>query len=152
MIKKTAMLAALLLGAHLNLTALVPAAAGQGPPPWWVGGGVLWPFFLDTGTLLPAGGVRDTLTPMLGIAAALCLLLAAAALLGRLVPAAWFSPLVVAGATASIVLQVVWISGWAVLPLALDVALLWAVLALRVTVAGLRGPDGVGAVPARSGR
>jgi hypothetical protein len=28
----------LLLGAHLNLTALVPLQFGATPPPWWVGG------------------------------------------------------------------------------------------------------------------
>jgi hypothetical protein len=121
----------LLLGAHLNLTALVPAAAGQGPPPWWVGGGVLWPFFLDTATLLPAGGIRDVLTPILGITAAVCLTLAAGALLGWIVPKAWLRPLVLAGVVTSVALQVVWISGWAVLPLAVDAVLLWAVLAAR---------------------
>ena len=57
---KAALTIALLLGAHLNLTALVPAAPGQGSPPWWVGGGLFWPFFADTSTLLPAGGLRDT--------------------------------------------------------------------------------------------
>jgi len=126
--KRATILVLLLLGAHLNLTALVPAAAGQGPPPWWVGGGLLWPFFLDTATLLSEGGLRDVMTPILGIGAAVCLLLAAGALLGWVVPRAWFRGLVVAGAVMSIVLQVVWISGWAVLPLAVDLALLWATI------------------------
>ena len=89
---KAAPTLALLLGAHLNLTALVPAAAGQGPPPWWVGGGLFWPFFADTARSLPAGGLRDALTPLLGIVAATCLLMAAAALLGWLVPGSWFTP------------------------------------------------------------
>jgi len=139
MFKKASILALLLLGAHLNLTALVPAAAGQGPPPWWVGGGLLWPFFADTGTLLPAGGIRDVLTPMLGITAAVCLFLAAGAFLGWLVPASWFRGLIVTGAVASIVLQVVWISGWAVLPLAIDAALLWLVFGLHLTAGSRRG-------------
>jgi hypothetical protein len=43
------------------------------------------------------------------------------------VPRPWFRGLVVTGTALSIVLQVLWISGWAVLPLAVDVALLWAV-------------------------
>ena len=129
----------LLLGAHLNLTALVPAAAGQAPPPWWVGGGVLWPFFADTSTLLPVGGLRDALTPILGITAAVCLLLAAGALLGWFVPGTWFRWLVVAGAVVSVVLQVVWIFGWAILPLVVDVALLWSVFALHLTVGSLQG-------------
>jgi hypothetical protein len=133
---KAALTIALLLGAHLNLTALVPAPAGQGAPPWWVGGGLFWPFFADTDTLVPTGGLRDTLTPLLGIAAATCLLMAAAALLGWLVPGSWFTPLVVAGAVCSIALQIVWLSGWTVLPLALDAVLLWVVLAGNIAIAG----------------
>ncbi len=139
MSKVTSIVVLLLLGAHLNLTALVPAAAGQGPPSWWVGGGVLWPFFTDTSTLLPPGDLRDAVTPILGIAAAVCLLLAAAALLGLLVPAPWFMWLVVTGTVVSIVLQVVWFSGWTVLPLLVDAALLWTVFAMHATVGSLGG-------------
>ena len=139
MSKVASIVVLLLLGAHLNLTALVPAAAGQGPPSWWVGGGLLWPFFTDTSTLLPPGGVRDTFTPILGIAAAACLLLAAGGLLGWLVPGSWFSWLVVTGTALSIVLQVFWLSGWTVLPLLVDAALLWTVLVMHVSVDSLRG-------------
>jgi len=140
MSKIAPMLVLLLVGAQVNLSALVPAAAGQAPPPLWVGGGFLWPFFADTRTLLAPGGVRDTLTPILGITAAMCFLAAAAALLGWLgVPAAWFPALVVAGAVASVALQVIWLSGWAILPLLADAALLWAILGQLVTVASLRG-------------
>ena len=135
--KRIAILVLLLLGAHLNLTALVPAAAGQAPPPWWVGGGILWPFFADTATLLPAGGIRDLLTPILGITAAVCLLLAACALLGRVVPWSWFRGLTVAGAVMSLLLQMVWISGWAILPIAVDGALLWLVFARHLNVGRL---------------
>ncbi len=129
----------LLVGAQVNLSALVPAAPGQTPPPLFTGGGFLWPFFADTRGLLHAGPLRDTLTPILGITAAACFLAAAAAALGWWVPASWFQWLVVGGAAASIVLQVAWISGWAVLPLLVDAALLWAVLGLDVTVMRLRG-------------
>lgn len=138
MSKSVSMLVLLLIGAQVNLTALVPAAAGQAPPPWWVGGGLLWPFFTDTRTLL-RGDALNTLTPLLGIAAGTCLLMAAAALLGWLVPASWFPWLVAAGAVLSIPLQVVWLSGWAVLPLVVDAALLWAVFGLHVTVGSLHG-------------
>ncbi len=129
----------LLLGAQVNLSALVPAAPGQVPPPLWVGGGFLWPFFADTRGLLPAGGLRDTLTPILGITAAVCFLMAAAAVFGWGVPASWFQWLIVVGAAASIVIQVAWLSGWAILPLIVDAVLLWAVLGIQVTVAGLQG-------------
>jgi hypothetical protein len=136
---KTIWMFVILLGAQLNLTALVPAAAGQAAPPWWVGGGLLWPFFADTRTLL-RGDALNTLTPVLGIAAAVFFLLAAAALMGWLgVPGSWFPLLVVAGAACSVVLQVIWLSGWAVLPLVVDAALLWAVLGMHATVASLRG-------------
>ncbi len=128
----------LLFAAHINLTALVPAKAGQAPPPWWVGGRLVWPFGLDTRTLLPAGNLVDSLTPLLGIASAVFFLLAAAALLHWLVPAQWFLALVVAGASCSVVLQVVWISPWAVLPLLLDGVLLWAFLGSRLSVPGLQ--------------
>ena len=122
----------LLVGAQVNLSALVPAAPGQAPPPWWTGGGVLWPFFSDTHTLLPAGGLRDALTPILGVTAAACFLLAAAALLGWWVPAGWFPGLLAAGAVTSIVLQVIWISVWAIVPLAVDALVLWAVFVMHV--------------------
>ena len=126
------------LAAQLNLTALVPAAAGQGPPPWWVGGGVLWPFFADTRTLIPPGDALNTLTPLLGIVSGGLFLMAAAALLGWWVPSSWFPVLVVGGVLASIPLQIVWLSIWAILPLLVDAALLWLVFGLGVTAVTLR--------------
>jgi hypothetical protein len=80
----------LLLGAQLNLTAIVPLQPGGTPPPWWVGGRLLWPFAVETHTLIPKGDLLNTLTPILGIAAAIFFLLAAGALLRWLVPGQWF--------------------------------------------------------------
>ena len=128
----------LLLGAHLNLTALVPLQVGDPSPPWWVGGRLLWPFAVETRTLLPAGDALNSLTPILAISSAIIFLLAAAALLRRVVPAQWFSGLIVAGVVFSIALQVVWFSGWAVFPLLVDIGLLWAVFGQRVSVVSLR--------------
>ena len=133
------MLILLLLGAQLNLTAIVPLQAGGTPPPWWVGGRLLWPFAVETRTLLPPGDVLNTLTPILAIVSATVFLLAAAALLRWVVPGVWFPWLIVAGAVLSIVLQVIWLSGWAVLPLLVDIALLWFVFGQHVTVDSLRG-------------
>jgi hypothetical protein len=133
------MLVLLLLGAQLNLIALVPLQAGDPPPPWWVGGRLLWPFAVETHTLLPAGDLLNALTPILAIMSAVAFLLAAAALLRWVVPGKWSQWLIVAGALLSIVLQVIWLSGWAVLPLLVDVALLWAVFGQHVTVGSLRG-------------
>ena len=135
------MLILLLLGAHLNLTALVPLQVGDPSPPWWVGGRLVWPFAVETRTLIPAGDLLNTVTPLLAIAAAICFLLAAAALLRRRVPADWFPRLVVAGAITSIALQIIWFSGWAVLPLLVDLALLWTVLGRHITVDILRAKE-----------
>ena len=133
------MLILLLLGAQLNLTAIVPLQAGDTPPPWWVGGRLLWPFAVETRALLPAGDLLNAVTPILAFASAACFLLAVAALLRWAVPEAWFPWLIVTGAVLSIALQIIWFSGWAVLPLLVDGALLWAVFGQHVTVASLRG-------------
>jgi hypothetical protein len=128
----------LLIGAQLNLTAIVPLQPGGTPPAWWVGGRLLWPFAVETPPLIPGGDLLNTLTPVLGITSAICFLLAAGALLRWGVPAQWFGWLIIAGAVLSIGLQIIWFSGWAILPLIVDLVLLWAVLAKHITVAGLR--------------
>lgn len=133
------MLVLLLLGAQLNLTALVPLQAGDPPPPWWVGGRLLWPFAVETRTLVPPGDALNALTPILAIMSAILFLMAVAALLRRVVPGEWFRWLVVAGTALSIALQVIWFSGWAVPPLLVDVVLVWAVFGQHVTVDSLRG-------------
>ena len=133
------LLVLLFLAAQLNLTAIVPLLAGDTPPPWWVGGRLLWPFAVETRTLLPQGDMLNTLTPIMAIGSALFFLLAAAALLRWGVPGTWFQLLIVAGVVLSIVLQVIWFSSWAIFPLLVDVALLWAVFGQHVTIDTLRG-------------
>lgn len=128
----------LLIAAQVNLASIVPAAPGQQPPPWWVGGGILWPFYSDTTTLIPAGDTLNSLTALLGIGSATLFGLAAASLLGWFINDSWFPWLVLAGALLSIPLHVVWISPWAILPLCVNVLLLWAVLAMHVTPTSLR--------------
>lgn len=127
----------LILAAQLNLTAIVPLQPGDPPPPWWVGGMLLWPFDVQTRTLLQ-GDTLNTLTPILGITSAILFLMAAASLWRRLVPEQWFVWLIVAGTMLSIGLQVIWFSAWAVFPLLVDIALLWAVFGRHVTVRSLR--------------
>ena len=127
----------LLLGAQLNLSGIVPLQVGDSAAPWWVGGRLLWPFAVETRTLIQ-GDLLNTLTPILAITSAIFLLLAAAALLRWRVPVQWFSWLIVAGAVVSIVLQVIWFSGWAIFPLLVDIALLWAIFGQHLTVRSLR--------------
>lgn len=131
------MLILLLLSAHLNLTAIVPLKPGDPLPPWWVGGRLVWPFAVETRTLLQ-GDLLNTVTPLLAISSAVLFVMAAAALLRWRVPRAWFRGLVAAACGLSVVLQVIWLTGWAVLPLVLDAALLWAVFARHVSVDSLR--------------
>lgn len=128
----------LLLGAQLNLSGIVPLQLGDSPAPWWVGGRLLWPFALETRTLLQ-GNVLNTFTPILSIISAILFFLAAAALLRWLVPGQWFPWLIAASAVLSIVLQIIWFSGWAFLPLLVDIALLWAVFSQHITIRSLRG-------------
>jgi hypothetical protein len=54
------------------------------------------------------------------------------------VPEKWFRWLTVTGVVLSIALQVIWLSVWAVFPLLVDVALLWAIFGRHVTVSSLR--------------
>lgn len=131
------MLVLLFLAAHLNLTALVPLLPGDPSPPWWVGGMLFWPFALETRTLLQ-GDALNALTPILSITSAMLFLTAAAALLRKFVPGKWFPWLIVVGGVLSIMLQVIWLSSWAIFPLLVDIALLWTVFGQQVTVHSLR--------------
>jgi hypothetical protein len=129
----------LLLGAQLNLTGIVPLQPGDPSPPWWVGGRLLWPFAVETRTLIPAGDLLNTVTPILATTSAILFLMAAAALLRWLVPENWFRWLIVSGVVLSTILQVIWFTGWAIFPLLVNVALLYAVFGQRITVSSLRG-------------
>ena len=120
-------LALLIFSAHLNLTGIVPLLPGDPSPPWWVGGRLLWPFAIETNTLIPQGDLLNTLTPILSVSSAICFILAAAALLRWVVPEKWFRTLIVIAAILSIVLQVIWFT-----------ILLWAVFGRQITVVGLR--------------
>jgi len=133
------MLLLLLLGAQVNVSWFAATPVGQAPPPIWVGGRFLWPYVQGSRTLVPQTGFGALLTVVLAGGSGVLFLLAAAALLRWWVPAAWFTPLVVAGAIMSIALQIIYISGWAVFPLLVDAVLLWAVLGLHWTVISLRG-------------
>jgi hypothetical protein len=126
----------LLLSAHFSLTAFAPAQAGKA----WV----LWPFAADSQSALRIiGGLPaqsgSVWVPLLAGVAGLAFLAAAAGLFNIVVPANWWMPLIVGGATASVLLYALFFGPNAMLPLLLDAVLLWGVLAQHWTVAGLRG-------------
>jgi hypothetical protein len=109
------------------LTALVP-----GPRALFY-----WPFGPESKPIVGFGA--GALTRLLSVIAGACLLAAAAALFGLIIPEAWFLPLVVVGSVASIVLYVLYLSVYSIIPIAIDVILLWGVLAQQWTAISLQG-------------
>lgn len=125
---KAAVLIVLVLAAHFSLTPFAPAKAGEGK--------FYWPFAADSRSWLPfVGGLPaqsgSIITPFLAGIAGLAFLAAAASVLGWLVPAAWFRPLVIAAVAASVLLYVLYVGPLAIVPLALDALILWALLSQR---------------------
>ena len=96
---------------------------------------------------VPAGDLLYAVTPILGILSGVLFLAAAAALLRWLIPEQWFSKLIVGGAISSIVLHVIWFSPWAIVPLLVDIVLLWAVFFKKISVGSLRGKSKASAKP-----
>jgi hypothetical protein len=126
----------LLLGAQFSLTAFAPTAAGRA----WL----LWPFAADVQPVLSGiGGLPQqsgsVLTPLLAGVSGLGFLAAALGLFGWGIPATWWLPAVVVATTASIALHILYIGLWALLPLAVDLAVLWGVFVWRWSAAMPRG-------------
>ena len=144
--KKASILALLLLGAHLDLTASCRPRPGRVRRP---GGSAA----VSSGRSSPtrARSCRQAASATCSRRSSasrrpVSLLLAACALLGLaragvVVPRARRRP----ARSRSIVLQVVWISGWAFLPIAIDAALLWMVFGLHLTAGSRRGRASVSA-------
>ena len=125
---------ALLFSTHLSLTAFMPAHPGKS----WI----LWPFAGDSKPMLAIVGGLPTqpgsrIVTMLAGIATLCYFGALLALVGALVPEGWWAGFVIAGAAASAVLYIAYFSPLSILPLALDMFLLWGVFAQNWSVAAL---------------
>ena len=122
----------LILGAHFALTAIAPGEAGK----------ILsyWPFAKDSKpTLGFLGSATKPLSQALSVIAGLCFLASAIALFGWLIPAAWWTELVIVGAVASAILYLLYFGFTALIPLAIDSFLLLGIFVLHWTVVGLRG-------------
>lgn len=123
------LLAAAFLVAHalIHVSYLTPA-----PPR--TAGGPEWPFEMTRSWLVGALQLDPGLVRIAGtafVAATVALLVVAGlAAAGWVVPAAWWPALTVSGAIASLATLVLFFHPWILFGIAIDVALLWAVLAL----------------------
>lgn len=131
---KILVIALLVLAAHFSATPFAPAPVGTAK--------FYWPFAADSkpwlgfiGGLPASGGI---VTALLAGVAALGFIASLLALFGWLVPAHWFTPLIVAASIASILLYVLYFGAFSLLPIALDAILLWGVLAQGWSVTGLK--------------
>ena len=122
----------LLISAHFALTANVPAPAGQA----WL----LWPFAANSQAVLGLTGTGiGNLTKILSGVAGICFLAALLALFGWLIPAEWWGVLVGIGALSSLILYLLYLGSGAILPIAIDLLLLWGVFIPHWSVANLSG-------------
>jgi hypothetical protein len=125
----------LILGAHFNLTPFAPAEAGKA----WVG----WPFAADSKPWLSIiGGLPQQsgsmVTTILAGAAGLAFIMALMSLFGWLVPAEWLRVCVVIAAGASMLLYVLYFGIWSLIPIAINVLLLWSAFTRQGLMAGVR--------------
>src|SRR5918911_5346467 len=97
-------------------------------------GGLLrwaWPWSVGDGGLLgriPASGEYPIVGVWLGGGAALMFILAALAVMGWWVPFGWRRPLAVGGAVLSLLLMVGFFGATKLLPMVLDLVVLWAAI------------------------
>jgi hypothetical protein len=122
----------LLAGAHFALTANLPSPAKKS----WI----LWPFAADSQAVLGLTGERVmTITKLLSVIAGVCFLAALLALFGLIIPAEWWGVLVGVAGASSLALYLLYLGPWAVLPIVIDIFLLWGILVARWSAAVLRG-------------
>jgi hypothetical protein len=142
---KIAVTVLLIVAWHFPTTFFVPAPAPNEH------GWIAWPFGqLSTPAFggLPGAIAPSTPTtsgmPTLALAcagiASLAFLLAILSLWGLLVPAEWWRPAALVGSLASIVLFGIYLSPWAVIPLGVDLVVLWGVLIQGWTQASIVAP------------
>lgn len=122
----------LFFGAHFSMTANLPTQAGKA----WL----MWPFAVDSQPLLKLSRpLLGTITRLLSALAAVGFVVALLSLLGWLVPASWCVSLTVFSSVASFLLYVLYFGRWAVLPIPIDLVLLWGVFSQGWTPASLSG-------------
>lgn len=127
-----AILLLLVMAVHFSLTVLLPAPAG--------GAWLLWPVDRATHPVLDLFDREGRALPtVLLTMSALCYLCAAASLLGWGIPAALWPTLVLAGGLGALALFLIFLNRYAILPLLVNLLLLWGVTAQHWTVMVVRG-------------
>lgn len=122
----------LLAGAHFALTATMPAQMGKG----WI----LWPFAADSQAVLGLAGEGITnATKLLSVIAGACFLAAILALFGLIIPAEWWGVLVGIASVSSLALYLLYLGPWTILPIVVDIFLLWGIFVAHWSAAMLRG-------------
>lgn len=129
-------IALLLLATHFSLIPFAPAETGKNT--------IIWPIAANSRPWLSGiGGLPQqpgsVVTTLLAGGAGLCLIGAVLALFGVVIPAAWWPVLVTTGSAASMLVYVLYFGPLALIPIALDMALLWGVFIQKWTVTGLSG-------------
>lgn len=118
----------IIIAAHFSLTPFAPAKDGK----WF-----LWPFGQDSRPILaflgglpaqPNGMITAILSGLSGLGFVLSLL----ARFGWFVPTTWITPALIIASVCSIVLFIAYFNIWAILPIVVDLAILWLVLTKKI--------------------
>jgi hypothetical protein len=132
---KIAITVLLIVAWHFPTTFFVPGGTGQ---PASDTGSLIWPFGRASGPILagvPSFVAPSSLTsftnPSIAMAAAgiasLAFLVALFSLWGVVIPADWWRGAAIVGSVSSIVLFVLYLGPWAIIPIAVDLFVLWGV-------------------------
>ena len=135
MVIKIAITILLMLAWHFPTTFFVPGGTGQ---PTSDAGSLIWPFgrasspvLAGVPTFVAPGSMTSFTSPSVAMAAAgiasLAFLLALFSLWGVVIPAEWWRPAAIVGSVASIVLFLIYLGPWAIIPIAIDLVVLWGV-------------------------
>src|SRR5262249_6968413 len=99
---------------------------------------LLWPFAVSTKPIAglpsqPAGAV----TTLLAGTAAILFLLALVGLFWKAIPSKFWPALVIVGAIAALLLHILYFSEWMIVPIVVEVVMVWGVLTKRWTAESL---------------
>jgi hypothetical protein len=126
----------LLVAAHFSLTPFAPAKEGKAL--------LYWPFAADSRSWLGFVGGLPTqsgsaLTPIIAGLAGLGFIAAIVGLFWTGFPPNWWRAVVIASAALSILLYILFFGKLAILPIVLDLVILWGILFQEWSIADLRG-------------